>query len=163
VPRGRSLAITLLMLAVIAAAGVAFVLTQGEKQAKPAVRLVELPEIVSPGCRCPYETAKLKISLEKPATLGVQVVSAAGEQSVATLDPGSAFPAGRTPFTWDGLDSSGEPAMPGEYRIRMDLPRQDRTYTPAKAIKVVPPRRAPQLQEQAEPAPERQGAPPDSR
>ena len=161
-PRGRSLAITLLMLAVIAAAGIAFVFAQEQKQAKPATRLVELPQILSPECRCPYEVAKLEINLQEPATLGVRIVTGVDEQVVATLDPGSAAPAGKTAFTWDGLDSAGEPVPPGDYRIRMDLVRQGTSRTPAKVIKVVPPRRARQLREQAEQGPEPQReAPPD--
>ena len=147
-PRGRSLAITLLMLAVIAAAGVAFVFAQEQKQAKPAVRLVVLPELLSPGCNCPEEVAKLKIALRDPATLGVQVVTAVDEQVVATLEPGSAFGAGKTAFTWDGLDSSGEPVPYGEYKIRMNLVRQGTSRTNEKVIKVVPARRVSERPEQ---------------
>jgi hypothetical protein len=151
VPRGRSLAITLLMLAVVVAAGIAFLLTQHEKLAKPAARLVEAPQLVAPGCHCAYDRAKATISLRQAATINVRVVTAdEAERVVGTLATGLAAPPGKVDFTWDGLTTSGEPAPVGQYKVRVELDEQDRAYTFADIVKVITASRAKELLERAQ-------------
>jgi hypothetical protein len=150
VPRGRSLAITLLMLAVIAAAGIAFVLAQDQKLQKPAARLVEAPALVAPGCHCVYDTAKATVSLRQASTINVRVVTADdAERVVDTLATGLAVPPGKVDFKWDGMTTSREPAPVGEYKIRVELDEQSRAYTFADIVKLIPARRATELLERA--------------
>jgi hypothetical protein len=151
VPRGRSLAITVLMLAVVVAAGIAFLLTQHEKLEKPAARLVDAPELVAPGCHCAYGRAKATISLRQASTINVRVVTADDvERVVDSLVTGLAAPPGKVDFTWDGLTASGEPAPAGQYKVRVELDEQDRAYTFADILKVIPARRARELLELAQ-------------
>ena len=143
-PRGRNLAITALMLALIAASGIAFVKTQTLKLEKPAARLIEVPELVSPDCECPYAQAKLKVLLQREETVNVRIVSDDDpDRVVATLATGLAVPPGRVGLRWDGRDDAGEPAEPGQYRVRVELAQEGRTYTFADRIKLVHPERVP--------------------
>jgi hypothetical protein len=151
VPRGRSLAITLLMLAVVVAAGIAFLLTQHEKLEKPAARLVEAPQLVAPGCHCAYDRAKATISLRQAATINVRMVTAdEAERVVDTLATGLAAPPGKVDFTWDGHTTSGKPAPVGQYKVRVELDEQDRAYTFADIVKVISASRANELLERAQ-------------
>lgn len=148
-PRGRNLAITALMLALIAAAGLAFVKTQTLKLEKPAARLVEVPGLISPECRCPLAEAKLKVLLQQEETVNVQIVSDEDpDQVVATVATGLGVPPGKVGLRWDGRDDADEAAEPGEYRVRVELAQEGRTYTFADRIKLVHPERVPDEERQ---------------
>ncbi|MEA2348433.1 MAG: FlgD Ig-like domain [Thermoleophilaceae bacterium] len=139
-PKGRNLAITLLMLGLIAAAGLAFVETQTLKLEKPAARLILVPEAVSPGCKCPLEKAKLEVLFQKAETVNLRIVQADPPNSViATVAEDVAAGPGRFSIKWNGLDQDGQPAPVGQYRVRVELAGEGRTYTFADRIKVVHP------------------------
>lgn len=139
--RGRNLAITLMMLALVAAAALAFVRTQTLKVAKPPVRLVSGAVTVAPGCRCPRERAELALAVRDRAELSVRLVPATDvEHPVRTLVERDTLAPGQTRLRWDGRDDAGRPVAAGEYRVRVELPLSDRRYTFSDAITVLAPR-----------------------
>jgi flagellar hook assembly protein FlgD len=134
-PRGRSLAITALMLALIVGSAAAFVRTQTLKSEKPAARLLEAPARVDPGSKSPE---RIVVALHEPGTVTVQVVAAGEPVSVArTLATERRLPAGKSGFTWGGRGESGDPVAPGDYRVRVELTDQGRSYTFQDRMKVV--------------------------
>lgn len=123
-PRGRSLGIAALMLALIAGCAVAFARTQALKQDRPLARAVKVSPTLEPG----REPARLVLLVRAPATVDAEMVDDT-DAVVRMLEDDLEIPAGRTRLEWDGADDGGRPVTPGDYRLRVRLGEPPRTIT----------------------------------
>lgn len=134
--RRRNLAITALMLLLIAASAVAFVRAQTLKLERAAVRPVEVGGQVAPGCDCASEEVRLVLALREPATVSIAVVDDSGtvvKELASDFQPGK----GRFHLAWDGKTAAGASASVGSYRLRATLPDEGRAVTFPQEVEVV--------------------------
>jgi FlgD Ig-like domain len=131
----------LLVLAVLAASGAAFAISEGLKVQRAAVTAVHVDKIFSPVCRCPQMRAVIGFKLTRSDRVTLGVVDSKGEL-VRTLVHRRLFSRGAKHFTWNGRDDDGTLVPEGSYRPRIKLERTDRTYLLPNPIKldVTPPR-----------------------
>ena len=131
----------LLVLAVLAASGASFAISEGLKVQRAAVTAVHVTKIFSPVCRCPEARAAIGFKLTHSDRVTLGVVDPKGEL-VRTLVHRRLFNRGAHHFTWNGRDDDGTLVPEGSYRPRIKLERTDRTYLLPNPIKldVTPPR-----------------------
>ena len=131
----------LLVLAVLAASGASFAISEGLKVQRAAVTAVHVAKIFSPVCRCPQARAEIGFKLTRTDRVTLGVVDSNGEL-VRTLVHRRLFNRGAHHFTWNGRDDDGTLVPEGSYRPRIKLERTDRTYLLPNPIKldVTPPR-----------------------
>jgi hypothetical protein len=124
-------ALTVLTLALLVGSVAAFTYAETLKLHRGPLGRGKIQHVVSPGCDCPHETARIGFTLHRAERLDVDVVNADGEV-VRTLLADERRPKGRVVLTWDGRDGrseGGEAAPEGDYRIRIRLVDDDRTIT----------------------------------
>jgi flagellar hook capping protein FlgD len=140
-PRLARTATLLLVLAVLAASGAAFAISEGLKVQRAAVTAVRVDKIFSPVCRCPQARAVIGFKLTRSDRVTLGMVDSKGEL-VRTLVHRRLFSRGAKHFTWNGRDDDGTLVPEGSYRPRIRLQRTDRTYLLPNPIKVdmTPPR-----------------------
>ena len=131
----------LLVLAVLAASGASFAISEGLKVQRAAVTAVHVDKIFSPVCRCPEARAAIGFKLTRSDRVTLGIVDSNGGL-VRTLVHRRLFNRGAHHFTWNGRDDDGTLAPEGSYRPRIKLERTDRTYLLPNPIKldVIPPR-----------------------
>jgi hypothetical protein len=125
----------LLVLAVLAASGAAFAISEGLKVQRAAVTAVHVDKIFSPVCRCPQARAAIGFKLTRSDRVTLGVVDSKGEL-VRTLVHRRLFSRGAKHFTWNGRDDDGTLVPEGSYRPRIKLQRTDRTYLLPNPIKL---------------------------
>jgi hypothetical protein len=130
VPRGRSLALTALTLALVLGAAAAFVQTQVLKAERPALRPQGFEDRLTPECRCPRAVGRLSVRLPEAQRISAAIVDE-DEQLVRTLAMNDFRGGGTTTFLWSGRDDAGALVPDGRYRLKVDL------TDPARAV-VVP-------------------------
>jgi hypothetical protein len=129
------LAVTVLVLALLAATTTAFALTEVLKlEGTPIVR-PGFNVAFSPGCACRHDTARLAIRLKKPETIDAVIVGSDGD-AVRTLLDASREPTGRLALTWDGKDDSGAIVPDGTYKVRLSFGGSDRSILVPNPIRV---------------------------
>jgi hypothetical protein len=131
----------LLVLAVLAASGASFAISEGLKVQRAAVTAVHVDKIFSPVCRCPEARAAIAFKLTRTDRVTLGIVDSGGTL-VRTLVHRRLFNRGAHHFTWNGRDGDGTLVPEGSYRPRIKLERTDRTYLLPNPIKldVTPPR-----------------------
>jgi hypothetical protein len=131
----------LLVLAVLAASGASFAISEGLKVQRAAVTAVHVSKIFSPVCRCPEARATIGFKLTRSDRVTLGMVDSKGEL-VRVLVNRRLFSRGAKHFTWNGRDDDGTLVPQGSYRPRIKLERTDRTYLLPNPIKVdmTPPR-----------------------
>jgi hypothetical protein len=129
------LAVTVLVLALLAATTTAFALTEVLKlEGTPIVR-PGFNVSFSPGCACRHDTARLTIRLKKPETIDATIVGSDGD-AVRTLLDGSREPTGPLVLRWDGKDESGAIVPDGTYKVRLSFDGSDRSILVPNPIRV---------------------------
>jgi hypothetical protein len=124
-------ALTVLTLALLVGSVAAFTYAERLKLHREPLGRGRLSHVVSPGCDCPRETARIRFILRRAERLDVDVVTGDGEV-VQTLLADERRPKGRVVLVWDGRDGrseGGEAAPAGDYRVRIRLLDEDRTIT----------------------------------
>jgi hypothetical protein len=129
------LAVTVLVLALLAATTTAFALTEVLKLERTPIVRPRFNAAFSPGCACPHDTARLPIRLKKPETLDATIVDSEGD-SVRTLLDGIRRRAGRLVLKWDGKDDSGAIVRDGTYKVRLSFQGSDRSILVPNPIRV---------------------------
>jgi hypothetical protein len=120
------LAVTVLVLALLAATTTAFALTEVLKLERTPIVRPRFNVAFAPGCACPHGTAWLPIRLKKPETIDATIVDSDGG-SVRTLLDGEREPKGRLVLKWDGTDDSGAIVDDGTYKVRLSFQGSDRS------------------------------------
>jgi hypothetical protein len=120
------LAVTVLVLALLAATTTAFALTEVLKLERTPIVRPRFNVAFSPGCACPHDTARLPIRLKKPETMGAVIVDSDGD-AVRTLLDAIREPRGRLVLKWDGKDESGAIVPDGTYKMRVSFEGSDRS------------------------------------
>jgi FlgD Ig-like domain len=129
------LAVTVLVLALLAATTTAFALTEVLKLERTPIVRPRFNVAFSPGCACPHDTARMPIRLKKPETLDATIVDSDGD-AVRTLLDASREPTGRLVLKWDGKDDSGAIAPDGTYKVRLSFEGSDRSILVPNPIRV---------------------------
>jgi len=128
VPRGHSLAATLLTLVLVLGAVAAFVQAQALKADRPALRALDFDARLAPGCHCAQAVARLAVRLRDGQRIDAAIIDADG-RPVRTLATGELRGGGEVAFTWSGRDDAGEIVPDGDYRLRIDLTEPKRSIT----------------------------------
>jgi hypothetical protein len=129
------LAVTVLLLALLAATTTAFVLTEALKLERTPISRPHFNVVFSPGCSCLHDTAHLPVRLKKAETIDAMIVDSEGNE-VRTLTVASARGPGPTVLLWDGEDDRGEIVQDGTYRLRLRFDRSDRSIVIPNPIQV---------------------------
>jgi hypothetical protein len=129
------LAVTVLVLALLAATTTAFALTEVLKLERTPIVRPRFNVAFSPGCACPHDTARLPIRLKKPETIDAVIVDSDGD-AVRTLLHASREPTGRLVLKWDGEDDSGAIVPDGTYKVRLSFEGRDRSILVPNPIRV---------------------------
>lgn len=122
----RSLAVTVLVLALLGGTAAAFAVTEALKLERSPVTAPRFTKHFSPVCKCEKEVARLALRLRKADTVDAAIVDSDGEV-VRTLVEDERSSRGPVAFEWDGRDDAGERVADGRYRLRLRLDRQHRT------------------------------------
>ena len=131
----RPLAVTALVLVLLAATAAAFGVAERLKLGRSPVTAPRFDRSLAPTCGCESARARLSLTLRRPDTVDASIVDAAGKH-VRLLVERSARRRGRTTFVWDGRDDRGQVAPDGLYRLRIALERSDRTIVVPTPIRV---------------------------
>jgi FlgD Ig-like domain len=129
------LAVTVLVLALLAATTTAFALTEVLKLERTPIVRPRFNVAFAPGCACPHGTARLPIRLKKPETMDAVIVDSDGD-TVRTLLDASPEPMGRLVLKWDGTDDSGGIVPDGTYKVRVSFQGSDRSILVPNPIRV---------------------------
>jgi flagellar hook assembly protein FlgD len=129
------LAVTVLLLALLAATATAFALTEALKLEETPIARPRFHVEFSPGCSCVHDTARLPVRLKEAETIDATIVDSEGEE-VRTLTVASPREPGRMVLLWDGRDDGGEIVLDGAYRLRLHFERSDRSIVVPKPIRV---------------------------
>lgn len=130
----RRVAVTVLVLALLAGTAVAFATTEALKLERSPIADVEFDEAYSPRCGCPTRAATLEFSIRRSDRLDLVIVR--GDEPVRTLAAGVQRPKGRVSLRWDGRDDSGTIVPDGRYRLRVHLEDAHRTIVIPNEIEV---------------------------
>lgn len=120
------LAVTAVVLALIAGATAAFTLTEALKLERSPIAKPRFRAYFSPTCECRKTVARLALRLRRADRLDAVVVDA-GERRVRTLEEDAEHSAGRLVFRWDGRTDAGALAPDGPYFLRIALAEEGRT------------------------------------
>ncbi len=129
------MAITLLVLAVLAGSAAAFAVSEGLKVQKSAITGTHVDKAFSPVCDCATARATIAFRLTRPEKLTIGVVDSAG-RVVRTLVRGHEFSRGKHHFTWNGRDDDGAIVAEGPYRPRIRIAGSGRTLVLPNPIQV---------------------------
>jgi hypothetical protein len=129
------LAVTVLLLALLAATTTAFALTEALKLERTPIVRPRFNIAFSPGCACPHDTARLPIRLKKEETVDATIVDSDGDQ-VRTLVTGRQEAEGRFVLRWNGTDDSGAIVPDGTYKVRLRFEDSDRSILVPNPIRV---------------------------
>jgi hypothetical protein len=131
----RSVAVTLLVLALLVATTAAFALTEALKLQRSPVTAPRFDKLFSPTCGCETNVADLSLRLREPATIDAVVVDEDGD-AVRTLAANAKRRRGPVAFEWDGRTDAGDVVPDGRYRLRIHLDEQRRTIVIPNPIRV---------------------------
>jgi hypothetical protein len=127
----QSRAATLLLVALIVAAGAAFLNTQRLKLDHSPVGNPHVRQDFSPACTgnegCRPE-AVLEFTLREAQPVGLRIVDEGGD-TVRTIAEPVKRPKGTVEERWDGRTDGGQQAPEGRYFLAVDLEGADRTVT----------------------------------
>jgi flagellar hook assembly protein FlgD len=129
------LAVTVLLLALLAATTTAFALTEALKLERTPISRPHFHVAFSPGCSCVHDTARLRVRLKEAETIDATIVGSEGEE-IRTLTVASPRDAGRMVLLWDGKDDRGEVVPDGTYRLQLRFERSDRSIVLPNRIQV---------------------------
>jgi FlgD Ig-like domain len=135
------IASTVLVVALLAATGAAFALTQGLKTELSPIYGTDIPyPVFSPLCACKKKEAPIVFKLRKNDRLDVSIVQ--GGEVIRTIESGQRYGAGPVEVAWDGRNDAGELVPEGEYQPRVRLRDDRRVITLPNPIRVdvTPPR-----------------------
>lgn len=130
----RRVAVTALVLVLLAGTAAAFTITEALKLEEPPLRAPKHDQIFSPTCGCPTRSAKLSFRLRRADRLDL-VITSDGEP-VRTLLRDLDVPGGPVRVRWDGRDDAGAIVPDGAYRLRVHLQKEDRTIVIPNEIHV---------------------------
>lgn len=122
----RSLAVIVLVLALLGGTAAAFAVTEVLKLERSPVAAPLFTKHFSPVCGCEKELARLSLRLRKADTVDAAIVDSGGK-TVRTLVEDERYRRGPVTLEWDGRDDSGAQVADGRYRLRMRLEDQHRT------------------------------------
>jgi hypothetical protein len=129
------LAVTVLLLALLAATTTAFVLTEALKLERTPIVRPRFNVTFSPGCSCVHRAARLRIRLKEAETIDATIVDSDGDE-VRSLAAASPREPGRMVLLWDGTDDQGRIVPDGTYRLRLRFERADRSIVVPNPIRV---------------------------
>jgi hypothetical protein len=86
--------------------------------------------LITPGCGCKTDLAKISFRIKGPDEIDLDVVDAGGERVRRLAENRTLEDREITVFRWDGNTDAGAPAPPGTYSLRIHERRRDRTITP---------------------------------
>jgi hypothetical protein len=139
------IASTVLVVALLAATGAAFALTQGLKTELSPIYGTDVAPVFSPLCGpgCETRAASISFKLRRSDRLDVAIVD--GGEVIRTIERGRHYARGPVEIAWDGRDDAGKLAPEGEYRPRVRLHDDHRVITLPNPIRidVTPPRLGP--------------------
>ena len=131
----RPLAVTALVLVLLAATAAAFGVVERLKLERSPVTAPRFDRLLSPTCGCKRSLARLALTLRRPDRVDAAIVDGAGEY-VRSLTRDAERPRGVATFAWDGRNDAGEAVRDGLYRLRIALERSDRTILIPTPIRV---------------------------
>ncbi|MBW3593364.1 MAG: hypothetical protein KY396_06700 [Actinobacteria bacterium] len=134
-PPRRRVALTVLVLALLAGATAAFAFTEKLKLDGRAVTATRVRSAFSPTCGCPTRFARIVVTLRERGPVGADIVDEEGRH-VRTLEPRASRTPREAPFRWDGRDEAGRLVADGIYRIRIRLPDEDRALLVPRRLRV---------------------------
>jgi hypothetical protein len=122
----RSVAVTILVLGLLAGSAAAFAITEALKLERSPIAGPRFTRWFSPTCACDRQTALLTFRLRRSERVDAVIVNEDGH-AVRTLVLGMQHRRGRVSLVWDGLDDEGQVVPDGRYRLRVHLGRDRRT------------------------------------
>jgi len=130
----------LLIVVLLAATGIAFVHAERQKLKPSPLQILRVDETVAPDCRCRGRTAAVSLDLRTRSRVTLVMVDEAGAV-VRTLIADGRPAGGRVAAKWDGRDDRGRVVADAEYRPRLRVASERRTFILANPIRVdtVPP------------------------
>ena len=131
----RRAAVTLLVLALLVGAAAGFALTQALKLEGRPISKVRVTKAFAPDAPCGPRRARFSFEVERSGRIDAVVVDAGG-RPVRTLRPRFARESRRVRLAWDGTRDDGDRAVEGEYRLRLELRREDRTITTPETVRL---------------------------
>jgi hypothetical protein len=136
----RRVAVTGLVLGLLAATTAAFAVTEALKLERSPITRVRASRVVGPTCGCRHAVARLVFRLRRADTLDLVMVDSE-DNPVRTLAVDSRRTPGRVILRWDGRDDDGAVVPDGSYRLRVHLRDDRRTILVPNAVRVdtVPP------------------------
>jgi FlgD Ig-like domain len=129
------LAVTVPVLALLAATTTAFALTEVLKLERTPIVRPRFNIVFSPGCACPHDVARMSIRLRKPETMDAVIVDSEGD-AVRTLLDARRRRTGRLVLKWGGRDDSGAIVPDGTYKVRVSFEGSDRSILVPNPIRV---------------------------
>jgi hypothetical protein len=131
----RRLAVTVLVLVLLAGTTVAFVLTEELKLERSPIVRPRFDLVFSPTCACRQETARLRLRLRRANTIDAVIVDDDGEP-VRTLESEVRHEPGRLVYAWNGRSDGGSVVPDGRYRLRLHFARERRTILVPNVVRV---------------------------
>ncbi len=128
------IALTVLVVALLAATAAAFALTQGLKLQKSPIFGTQVQPVFSPVCECPKETARIAFKLRDADRIDVAIVD--GGDVVRTIERGTSYPKGPAVIRWDGRDDAGRILPEGDYQPRIHVRGGHQTITLPNSIRI---------------------------
>jgi len=129
------LAVTVLVLALLAATTTAFALTEVLKLERTPIVPPGFKVAFSPECECSKQTARFRIRLRSDETVDATIVDSDGH-AVRTLLRDSRRPAGTLRLRWDGRSDAGAVVSDGTYKLLLDFVGSDRSILLPNPIRV---------------------------
>jgi hypothetical protein len=131
----RRVAVTVLVLVLLAGTTVAFVLTEELKLERSPIVRPRFDLVFSPTCACRRETARLMLRLRRANTIDAVIVDDDGEP-VRSLETEVRHEPGRLVYAWDGRSDGGSVVPDGRYRLRLHFARERRTILVPNVVRV---------------------------
>jgi hypothetical protein len=131
----RRVAVTGLVVALLAGTTAAFVITEELKLERSPIGRPRFDRVFSPVCDCPQKTARLVLRLRREDTIEAVIVDEDGSP-VRMLASESRRVPGRLVFRWNGRDDAGTVVPEGRYRLRVHLADERRTIVIPNRVRV---------------------------
>jgi hypothetical protein len=131
----RRVAVTVLVLVLLAGTTVAFVLTEELKLERSPIVRPRFDLVFSPTCACRQETARLALRLRRANTIDAVIVDD-DREPVRTLESGVRHEPGRLVYAWNGRSDGGSVVPDGRYRLRLHFARERRTILVPDVVRV---------------------------
>jgi hypothetical protein len=131
----RRVAVTVLVLVLLAGTTVAFVLTEELKLERSPIAKPRFDVLFSPTCGCPQAAARLILRLRRANTIDAVIVDGDGVP-VRTLEADRRHEPGRLVYAWDGRSDRGGVVPDGRYRLRLHFARERRTILVPNVVSV---------------------------